>query len=192
MALKSILTAGAAVVLAGALLDIPARAAAEPTIVVVDDPHDVVMNPGTPLTRAERRSIEIKWFKATPRTNDRVRFTVKIARVFRTARFAQEIDIEMYNVPASSAEGWSYGLYTIHTGPNPYASASLDFGHICKRLHLRLNRAAKTVSISIPARCLGTGTAKVSVNTYTLWTDPETGNLLGPSRDGLRFRGAVR
>ena len=153
MAARSMLAAGVAVILAVALgvalVDASARATAEPTIVVVDDPHDVAIHPGTPLTRAEQHSIELKRFEASPATDGRVRFTVKIAQVLRTPRFAQHIDIEMYAVPLD-AEGWMYGQYTITTGPNPLASADLDFSLMCRRLHVRLDRAPRRCRWSCP------------------------------------------
>ena len=73
MAHRSTLAAGVAVILGAVLAATPAGAG-EPTIDAVDDPHDVAIpypgdSPVATATDAELRSIEIKWFKATPRTN---------------------------------------------------------------------------------------------------------------------------
>jgi len=145
---------------------------------------------GTALTRAEKRSVELKWFRVTPGSEGRILFAVKLARVYRTPRFSQQITVEMRQLPLGSAEERLTEVYTITTGLKPVASVSFARG--CRRLRVRLNRTARTVTLSMPTRCVGAGPARVRVSTLTLWRDPATGHLLGGSRDLMRFRATLR
>ena len=193
MARKSMLTAGVAVILGGLFLTTPAGAGV-PTIDVVDDPHDVTIysgyDPDDTVTGADRRSIELKWFKATPRTDDMVRFKVKIDQVLRTARFEQQIHIQMWSVPTSTGD-WKSASFYLLIGRTPYAEANLDFLD-CEPHRVRLNRTADTVSVGIPNSCVPAGEAKVTVDTDSLIRDPESGEVHAGSSDELKVRAAVR
>ena len=171
MAFKSILAAGVAVILGVVLAATPAGAG-EPTINVVDDPHDVAIpypgnSPVVAATEAELRSIEIKWFKATPRIDGTVRFKVKIHEV-RGTTFSQKIQITMVPLPTSTGDWVSAGFEKV-IGPNaPPAFAGLSNPEqiVCKP-RVRVNRAADTVRMDVPNACVPVGDAMVTARTVT-------------------------
>ena len=172
MAFKSILAAGVAVILGGVLAATPAGAG-EPTINVVDDPHDVAIpypgnSPVVAATEAELRSIEIKWFKATPRTDGTVRFKVKIHEV-RGTTFSQRIQFLMVPVVTTSTGDWVSASFVKTIGPNAgpaYASLSNPEQIDCKP-RVRVNRAADTVRMDVPNACVPVGDAMVTASTVT-------------------------
>ena len=190
MARTTSLTAVVAVVLGIVLVAAPADAR-EPTIHVVDDPHDVTVNaePGGHLTSAELRSVELKWFKATPRTHDRVRFKVKIAQSSapRDSRRTSQSKSNRWAVPLD-AEGWLVRAVHHHHRPEPLGAvprstsgtpaSGSGFGSTRPRTRCR---SASPTGASVRAR------PAVHIATTTLWTDPETGYLLGGSKDAMHF-----
>jgi len=175
MARTTLLTAGVAVILGAVLAATPAGAG-EPTINVVDDPHDVAIpypgnSPVVAATEAELRSIEIKWFKATPRTDGTVRFKVKIHEI-RGTKFSQRIGFLMVPVVTTSTGDWVSAGFGKTIGPDAGPAVAILYNpeRIVCEPRVRVNRAADTVRMDVPNACVPVGDAKVTTRTVTEFT----------------------
>jgi hypothetical protein len=118
---------------------------------------------------------------------------VKIVEVRRTPRFKQGILIGLSHVPTSTGD-WTQAMFAVDVGRKLYWYALLTSGATeaaCAPHRVRVNRAADTVSVGIPNRCVPRGEAEVFVDTDTMISDGMGGAAQGSS-DGLKVRGAVR
>jgi hypothetical protein len=193
MALKSMLTAGVAVILGG-VLAAPSASAGQPTINVRDDPHDVHITaasyPGVTVTDAERRSVEIKWLKIKPRTDHTVRFKFKIDQVVGNERFSQLISIDISYFTKGST--WTGATMTI--GPNappPEAYVTRNGDVIDCKPRVGVSTVADTVSMDIPNRCVPHGDARVNLHAWTTiyredWAYTTSGDKLSSAREAVR------
>jgi hypothetical protein len=148
--------------------------------------------PFTTITRAERLSIDIRRLTITPRSNGTVRFTVTIDEILSSKRFFQQIDV-IFRRTRTSTAGWERAAVNWSPfGPYVYMDlaplGSTDYQQRrCRPRDVHAEHGTRTMSASVPNRCIPIGDAKVHVVAKTRYkTGGDTSSTDDFSRDFLK------
>lgn len=146
----------------------PAHADTRNVATVVDPTGDVALTTRTRLTRAEKKSIDLRRV-SVQRVDNQARFIVAIRDVMRVQKFDQAFFIRMREHPHAPGGAWAGDVGFTSKGRYSYAYYGDDSGYGGTNCNVAVTTrpVRNEIVATVPWRCVPEGPLRISVESLT-------------------------